>query len=232
MSSKYQIRVRGELDPRFSDWFDGFSIDHTPDGDTLLSGMVVDQAALYGLLARCRDLGLTLISLNPISAVHQQEQKMSTIHVEFSQVIDATPEEIHAVVADYRVGHPAILPKPYFSDLTIEQGGFGAGTVIRFYVQVMGRKYPYHQRVTEPVPGRKIVETDIETGQFSSFTFEPVNARQTRVTIQIDTPASPGLMGVLERLTQAAFSRRLLNIELQQLANYVKSQRTAAVPAR
>lgn len=67
MASDIQIRVKGYLSPRLSVWFGGFTVAHTADGDTLLTGNVVDQAALYGLLERCRDLGLTLISLNPLN---------------------------------------------------------------------------------------------------------------------------------------------------------------------
>jgi hypothetical protein len=59
----YQIRVRGHLDQRWSVWFDGLTISHEPDGDTTLTGPVADQAALYGLLSRVRDLGLTLVSV-------------------------------------------------------------------------------------------------------------------------------------------------------------------------
>ena len=63
---QYQIRVKEQLDPILSVWFDDFAIYHTPEGDTLLTGKAPDQAALYGLVTRCRDLGLTLISINPI----------------------------------------------------------------------------------------------------------------------------------------------------------------------
>lgn len=59
----YEIRVKEQLDPRLASWFGDFAITHTPDGDTLLTGTVIDQAALYGVVARCRDLGLTLISI-------------------------------------------------------------------------------------------------------------------------------------------------------------------------
>jgi hypothetical protein len=60
----YQIRVTGQLDARCADWFDGLTI--TLDGgDTLITGPVVDQAALHGLLRRVRDLGLTLVSVSP-----------------------------------------------------------------------------------------------------------------------------------------------------------------------
>jgi hypothetical protein len=70
MPIAYQIRVKDYLDARFSSWLGDFAVEHTPDGDTLLTGHVVDQAALYGVLKRCRDLGLTLISLNPLPGVH------------------------------------------------------------------------------------------------------------------------------------------------------------------
>jgi hypothetical protein len=78
MSTPYQIRVKGQLDPQLSAWFDGFAITHTPDGDTLLTGTVVDQAALHGLLARCRDLGVTLISVNPLSDQQRETQGESS----------------------------------------------------------------------------------------------------------------------------------------------------------
>ena len=61
----YQIRVEGILDPKWSDWFDGFSIEYV-DGDTTLTGLVLDQPALYGLLAKIRDLGLTLLRVELI----------------------------------------------------------------------------------------------------------------------------------------------------------------------
>lgn len=57
------MRIAGQLDPHWLDWFDGLEMRHLPDGSTELSGSVVDQAALYGLLNRARDLGLTLLSV-------------------------------------------------------------------------------------------------------------------------------------------------------------------------
>ena len=59
----YQIRVRGALDQHWSDWFDGMVIAYDASGDTLLIGPLADQAALYGVLHRIRDLGLTLLAV-------------------------------------------------------------------------------------------------------------------------------------------------------------------------
>jgi len=59
----YSIRVRGELDLQWSDWFDGMIITHDSDGNSTLAGSLVDQAALYGLLDKARDLGLVLLSV-------------------------------------------------------------------------------------------------------------------------------------------------------------------------
>jgi hypothetical protein len=60
----YEIRVQGHLDLRWSDWFDGLTITPEQDGNTVLSGLVIDQAALYRLLRKVRDLGMTLLSVN------------------------------------------------------------------------------------------------------------------------------------------------------------------------
>jgi hypothetical protein len=62
----YEIRLEGYLDDQWSDWFDGLTISLEKDGDTLLTGPVLDQAALHGLLRKVRDLGLTLVSVSPV----------------------------------------------------------------------------------------------------------------------------------------------------------------------
>ena len=62
----YQIRIKTHLDDQWSDWFEGLTITREPDGDTLLCGLVNDQAALYGLLKKARDMGLGLISVTRV----------------------------------------------------------------------------------------------------------------------------------------------------------------------
>lgn len=62
----YQIKVKSHLSSDWTDWFEGLTITPEENGDTLLTGPVIDQAALYGLIKKVRDLGMTLISLNPV----------------------------------------------------------------------------------------------------------------------------------------------------------------------
>ncbi len=62
----YAIRVKGHLDPCWSEWFEGLTVTRAEGGETILSGPVADQAALHGLLAKVRDLNLTLISVNRV----------------------------------------------------------------------------------------------------------------------------------------------------------------------
>jgi hypothetical protein len=62
----YQIRIKGHLGSQWADWFGGLTVTLEDNGDTLLSGQVVDQAALHGILKKMRDLGLTLVSVCPV----------------------------------------------------------------------------------------------------------------------------------------------------------------------
>ncbi len=64
----YEISVQGVLDDKWSDWFDGFNITLQGDDETLLSGLVADQAALHGLLAKIRDLGLPLLYVKRVES--------------------------------------------------------------------------------------------------------------------------------------------------------------------
>jgi hypothetical protein len=62
----YQIRIKGQLSRHWSDWFGGLTITALDNGETLLTGAVVDQAALYSLLKKVRDIGLPLVSVSPV----------------------------------------------------------------------------------------------------------------------------------------------------------------------
>jgi ribosome-associated toxin RatA of RatAB toxin-antitoxin module len=150
---------------------------------------------------------------------------MSQVHVEVSRIIDATPQTLHNVVADYKVGHPAILPRPYFQDLIVEKGGYGTGSVLEVHMKVFGIKRSFRQSVTEPEPGRVIMESNIGDDLVTTFTFEPLqNGTQTKVTISTDfTPKN-----VMDRLINPPVMRHIYRIELENLADYVRSTSTYA----
>jgi hypothetical protein len=72
---RYEVRVQGHLDPRWSTSFDGLAIRHDRNGTTVLYGEVADQAALHGVLRKVRDLGLLLVSVNEVVATDQTDQR-------------------------------------------------------------------------------------------------------------------------------------------------------------
>jgi hypothetical protein len=145
----------------------------------------------------------------------------NTQHVEVSEIIDAPAEHVYAVLADYHTSHPAILPKA-FKDLTVEQGGRGAGTVFRTNMEVMGVKRSYHMMVTEPEPGRVLAEEDAEVGTFTQFIVEPLGDGQSRLTIATDFRPAKGFAGVMERLINPPIMRQLYRQEMANINEYVQ----------
>ena len=75
MPEYYEIKIKGHLDPSWSKWFAGLTVAHLTQDETLLSGMLADQAALHGLLERIRDLNLTLLSVVCGTGSPQQANK-------------------------------------------------------------------------------------------------------------------------------------------------------------
>ena len=72
---RYELRVKGHLDARWVDWFDGLTLTHVGDGSTTIRGAVADQAALHGLLQKLRDLGLPLISVTELEPDDADERQ-------------------------------------------------------------------------------------------------------------------------------------------------------------
>ena len=70
----YQIRIKGHLGRQWTDWFSGLAITLEDNGDTVLTGLIVDQAALHGLLRKVRDLGMPLISVSSRSQLEEGEK--------------------------------------------------------------------------------------------------------------------------------------------------------------
>ena len=74
----YEIRLKNHLEDRWAEWFEGLTITREEDSVTLLTGPVVDQAALHGLLKKVRDLGMTLVSVHPVQDVDTQPNRSTT----------------------------------------------------------------------------------------------------------------------------------------------------------
>jgi hypothetical protein len=71
----YEIRIKGHLGGSWSSWFEGLAIHHEENGETVLSGPIVDQAALHGVLMRIRDLGLPLIAVKRVGQAREEGQQ-------------------------------------------------------------------------------------------------------------------------------------------------------------
>jgi len=130
----------------------------------------------------------------------------------------AAAERVYGIVADYRAGHPRIVPKPFFQGIEVEQGGFGAGTVIRVGVRLAGRSSSFRAAVTEPHPGCVLVETDLDGGPVTTFTVDPLGEGRCRIAISTRLQRRGRPVGMLERWFTIRFLRRVYGEELRLLA--------------
>jgi hypothetical protein len=147
---------------------------------------------------------------------------MSRLHVSAERTVPAPAEAVYALLADYRVGHPSILP-PSFSDLTVLQGGTGAGTKIRFSLKFAGRNQEIEARVEEPDPGRVLTEAYRAKSAVTSFTVDPAG-NQSRVRIETSWEPSRGLAGLIERLMAPRLFRKLYTQELDLIERWAIDQ--------
>ncbi len=144
---------------------------------------------------------------------------MATIDVSSDAEVNAPPDVVYRIIADYENGHPRILPQKYFAGLVVEEGGVGAGTRIRFTMKGMGQARTMRARVEEPEPGRVLLETDLQTGAKTTFTVEPIDGgHRSRVTIRTEWQPR-GIGGLFERmfaprLLRDAYAQELTNLHL------------------
>ena len=145
---------------------------------------------------------------------------MAENEIKASKIIQAAPEKVYAIIADYHNGHARILPKPYFVSLEVEEGGYGAGTVIRFQMKLLGRLQTFRAEISEPEPGRVLVETDLDTGTTTTFTVEEYGDTQgSRVTIRTVAQVREGLLGAVEGWLTVRLLQPIYIKELDQLAS-------------
>lgn len=139
------------------------------------------------------------------------------LHVHASRRVAAPAHVVYSILSDYHHGHPRILPRRAFEELVVEEGGRGAGTVIRFGMKSFGRVTWVRATVEEPEPGRVLVErirngSDVET----TFTVDPTDDGGADVTISTSwIPRGPSAL--LERLLGPRLLRGIYREELENL---------------
>jgi len=147
------------------------------------------------------------------------ESKPERHTISASAIIPARRDRVYSLIADYRDGHQRILPKQ-FTSLVVDQGGTGDGTIIRFQMSLLGKKQTFRAAITEPDPGRVLVETDLDTnGAITTFTVNPGTApADSHVTISTELPVRAGFLGRIERAFSTALLRPIYFKELENLA--------------
>jgi hypothetical protein len=144
----------------------------------------------------------------------------------------APPDRVYATLANYHTGHPHIVPRQ-FSGMAVEEGGFGEGTRIRFQVRVLGTTTHFRAVVTEPEPGRVLVERNIAgSDSVTTFIVDPgPTPDQSTVTISTELSVKPGLAGKIERFLTPRILRPMYAEELRLLEAQARASdraRTAA----
>jgi hypothetical protein len=149
-----------------------------------------------------------------------------------SRRLQAPPHRVYETIANYHTGHPRILPKA-FSNLTVERGGIGDGTVIRFDVRVLGTTTTFRAEVSEPEPGRVLVEKNV-AGSDSVTTFivdGGASATESLVTIRTEFPPRRGVAAAIERFVSARVLPSIYREELQRLEAVAAGPAGTAAPA-
>ena len=141
------------------------------------------------------------------------------------QLIDAPPAAVYAVLADYTTQHPRIMPASLFSNLEVEAGGVGAGTVFHITARMLGRHQRLHMQVAEPEPGQVLTETNLDTGVVTEFRVAPGDGgSRTRVRMSSQWETDGGLRGLLDRLVTSLVMGRAFTKQLDQLERYMRSR--------
>ncbi len=137
------------------------------------------------------------------------------------RVVDAPAEVVYPLIADYREHHrPEGFLPPAFTDLVVEQGGVGEGTVVRFTSNLGGKSQTITAAITEPDPGRVLVETS--PGLETTFSVEPEGDQRARVRFDTVMGAG-GLTGLMIRLCAPDMLRPVYADELERLERLAKS---------
>ena len=149
---------------------------------------------------------------------------MGRTRAQAERLIGASPAAVYAVLADYTTHHPRIMPAPPFSDLEVESGGVGAGTIFHITVRMLGRRQRLHMRVAEPAPGQVLTETNLDTGVVTEFTVAPRDGgSRTLAGMSSEWESQGGVRGLVDRLVTPRLMGRMFAKQLHQLDQYMRS---------
>jgi Polyketide cyclase / dehydrase and lipid transport len=155
-----------------------------------------------------------------------------TYTISATRLLSAPPRRIYDIIANYHTGHPKIVPDQ-FSNLRVERGGIGAGTVITFDVTVLGRTTAFRAEVSEPEPGRMLVERNVAgSDSITTFIVEPgAHPNEAVVTIKTDMTYRSGLSGAIERFVTKQVLRPMYDEELRRLESVAADHHETATSA-
>ena len=143
-------------------------------------------------------------------------------HYEMVALIQARPEDVYAVLADYRHEHAHIVPRKYVRNLEVEAGGVGEGTIIRYRARAFGIERPSRAIISEPEPGRMLIEQETTSTLRTIFTVTPAqHGQQTHVQIASHWQPSRNPFKAIEQLFYPLIMRDMFAQSLQLIAIYV-----------
>jgi uncharacterized protein YndB with AHSA1/START domain len=146
---------------------------------------------------------------------------MAKVEASAQRTIDAPADAVYGYLADMSQ-RPKFL-SPAFSDFQVVEGGVGAGTVTTFSVTAGGRTRSYRMNVTEPAPGRTLVESDANSSLVTTFNVEPQGSKSL-VSIHTSWNGAGGIGGFFEKTFAPGAMKKLYLDELDRLNTYALSR--------
>ena len=150
---------------------------------------------------------------------------MAKVEASAERTIDAPAETVYGYLADMH-RHANFLP-PQFSDFQVVEGGIGEGSVTTFAVTAGGRTRNYRMRVTEPAPGRTLVESDANSSLVTTFSVEAQDDKSL-VRIHTSWDGAGGIGGFFEKTFAPKAMQRIYLDELDRLNAYALAQQSAS----
>ncbi len=147
---------------------------------------------------------------------------MSKVHVNSERVINAAPQDVYAVLADYKKMRPRMLTDN-FLDYKVEKGGHGDGTVVSYRLHAANRERPYKLRVDESVKNEVLTERDSNSSLVTTWALSPLRSgKQTKVRVSTEWEGAAGVGGFFERTFAPLGLRSIYASMLDSLAGLVK----------